>query len=78
MVASKETPTKTIMNTSNALAAIVNIFIPGVGQATQGRMLAGLFFLIITFIGYAVLILPGIIMHIWSIVDAANYNQSNR
>lgn len=66
------------MNTSNALAAIVNIFIPGVGQATQGRMLAGLFFLIITFIGYAVLILPGIIMHIWAIVDAANYNQSNR
>jgi TM2 domain-containing membrane protein YozV len=78
MVTSKESPTKTIMNTSNALAAIVNIFIPGVGQLIQGRVLSGLFFLIITFIGYAVLILPGIIMHIWAIVDAANYNQSNR
>lgn len=66
------------MNTSNALAAIINIFIPGVGQLIQGRVLSALFFLFITFIGYALLILPGIIMHIWAIVDAANYNQSNR
>jgi TM2 domain-containing membrane protein YozV len=65
------------MNTSNALAAIVNIFIPGVGQLIQGRLLSGLFFLIATFIGYALLILPGIIMHIWTIVDAANYNKAN-
>ncbi len=61
------------MNTSNALAAIVNIFIPGVGQLIQGRLLAGLFFLFATFIGYILLVIPGLIMHVWAIVDAANH-----
>lgn len=61
------------MNTANALAAIVNLFIPGVGQLIQGRIIAGLFFLLAVPFGYLLFVIPGIIMHIWCVVNAANY-----
>lgn len=63
------------MSTANALAAIVNIFMPGVGQLIQGRVMAGIFFVLCTAIGYFLLVIPGIIVHIWTIVDAAKYKE---
>jgi|TARA_B110000503_G_C6973617_1_gene340199 TM2 domain-containing membrane protein YozV len=62
----------------NVIAALCNIFFPGLGQLVQGRLLAALFFAIITFGGYALwwLIFPAVIaviFHLWSIINAAKY-----
>lgn len=66
----------------NVLAAICNIFFPGLGQLVQGRLLAALIFAIVCVGGYALwyLVIPGIIAacaHLWSIIDAAKYKSSN-
>lgn len=66
----------------NVIAAICNIFFPGLGQLVQGRILAALAFFIITFACYGasftvvlIFLWPvGAIFHIWSIINAARYN----
>ncbi len=65
-------------STGNVLAAICSFFIPGLGQLVQGRILSAALFFLITAAGYALwwLIIPiiiAVIVHIWSIVDAARY-----
>ncbi|GEK09008.1 hypothetical protein HUZ36_13395 [Pseudoalteromonas sp. McH1-7] len=62
----------------NVIAALCNIFFPGLGQLVQGRILSALIFAIIVFGGYALwfLLIPAIvagIFHIWAIIDAAKY-----
>ncbi|MDF2177830.1 hypothetical protein P2G88_06165 [Aliiglaciecola sp. CAU 1673] len=65
----------------NVLAAICSFFIPGLGQLVQGRILAALLFFILVSGCYAlaatvILIfmwVPGAILHLWSIVDAAKF-----
>ncbi|MGL6122729.1 MAG: hypothetical protein ACRC1W_06830 [Shewanella sp.] len=62
----------------NVLAALCNVFIPGLGQLLQGRIMAALLFFIITVVAYALwwLIVPaviGAIFHLWSIIDAARF-----
>ena len=66
----------------NVLAAICNIFIPGLGQLVQGRILSALLFFVVTSVCYALgatlilffMWLPGIVVHLWSIIDAARYS----
>ena len=62
----------------NVIAAICNVFFPGLGQLVQGRILAAIFF----FLGMAiswVLVWVAIgwrlvpIVYLWSIIDAARY-----
>lgn len=65
-------------STGNVIAALCNIFIPGLGHLVQGRILAALFFFISTAIGYALylLIFPAIIaaiIHLISVISAARY-----
>ncbi|WMN61309.1 hypothetical protein NI389_08005 [Pseudoalteromonas xiamenensis] len=63
----------------NVLAAICNVFFPGLGQLVQGRILAALIFAIV-FVGGAALwwlVVPGIIaaiVYVWAIIDAAKYD----
>ena len=62
----------------NVIAALCNIFFPGLGQLVQGRILSALIFAIIVFGGYALwfLIVPAIVaavFHLWAIIDAAKY-----
>jgi TM2 domain-containing membrane protein YozV len=62
----------------NVIAALCNIFIPGLGQLVQGRILSALLFFVICVVGYALwwLIIPAIIAaiaHLWSIIDAAKF-----
>ncbi|NQY37160.1 MAG: hypothetical protein HRT37_19780 [Alteromonadaceae bacterium] len=63
----------------NVIAAICNVFFPGLGQLVQGRILAALIFAIVCVGGYALawLVLPAILavaFHLWSIIDAARYH----
>lgn len=66
----------------NVLAAICNIFIPGLGQLVQGRIIPAILFFVgmaiswalaIIVIGY--LFVP--IIYLWSIIDAAKYKSSS-
>lgn len=56
----------------NVIAALANVFLPGVGQLAQGRPIAALLF----FLGSTVLMLCcflGVVPYVWSIVDAARW-----
>ncbi len=53
----------------NVIAALCSVFIPGLGQLVQGRLLmAGVQFVLA---GLLWIILLGWIIHLWSILDAA-------
>ena len=62
----------------NVLAAICNVFIPGLGQLVQGRVGSAILFFIFISVGYFFwpLVIPPIvafILHIWCIVSAARF-----
>ncbi|HUA79087.1 MAG TPA: hypothetical protein VL997_01855 [Dyella sp.] len=59
----------------NVLAAICSLFIPGLGQLVQGRVLKAL----VMFVLAAVLwfFWLGWIIHLWSIIDAALFKPNN-
>jgi len=66
------------ISAGNVIAALCNIFFPGLGQLVQGRLLAAVIFAIVTVGGYALwwLIFPAVIaviFHLWSIIDAAKF-----
>ncbi len=63
----------------NVLAAICNVFIPGLGQLVQGRILAALLFFVFTGVLYITFVfwILGALIHLWSIVDAARYRSSS-
>lgn len=67
-------------STGNVIAAICNVFFPGLGQLVQGRLGAAIIFAVICLIGYALwlLIVPAIIaglVHLWAIIDAATFKK---
>lgn len=55
----------------NVIAALCSLFIPGLGQLLQGRLLMALFMFV--FAGLLWIILLGWIIHLWSILDAAKF-----
>ena len=65
----------------NVISAIINIFIPGLGQLVQGRIMMALLFFAVCSVSYALaatVILffmwpVGAIFHLWAIIDAARY-----
>jgi len=66
----------------NVIAALCNVFIPGLGQLVQGRIFMALFFFVTVFVSYALgatvilffMWLVGGILHLWSIIDAARFS----
>ena len=62
----------------NVLAAICNVFIPGLGQLVQGRIMSAIVFFVASLIAYATIYI-GIgfilvpIVYIWAIIDAAKF-----
>lgn len=62
----------------NVIAALCNVFIPGLGQLVQGRLLAAIaFFLFWAASGALIWILVGWVLlpiaYLWSIIDAARF-----
>lgn len=69
-------------SSGNILAALCNVFFPGLGQLLQGRIISALIFAIICVGGYALwwLVIPAIIaaaFHLWAIIDAARFQANN-
>ena len=67
----------------NVIAAICNVPFPGLGQLVQGRLLPALIFAIVCVGGYALwrMVIPAIIagiFHLWSVIDAATYQNPYR
>lgn len=65
----------------NVIAALCNIFFPGLGQLLQGRILAAILFFVCIAVGYALwfLLIPPIIsalLHLWCIIDAARFKDT--
>lgn len=52
------------------LAAVFSFFIPGLGQIYRGKVITGLVWLAATSVGYFLLVVPGLILHLLCIIDA--------
>jgi len=57
---------------SPGVAAVLSFFIPGLGHIYRGRVLIGILLFFCTAAGYVFLIIPGVILHVLSIVTAAS------
>jgi TM2 domain-containing membrane protein YozV len=57
---------------SPGVAAVLSFFWPGLGQMYKGYVLAGVVWMIMTIIGYFFCILPGVVLHLINIFDAAS------
>ena len=57
-------------------AAILSFLLPGLGQMCLGRTVQGILILIGAFIGYFTCIVPGLIVHLAAVVDAATNSDS--
>jgi TM2 domain-containing membrane protein YozV len=57
---------------SPGVAAVMSFFIPGLGHLYKGRVLAGVCWFVFTIIGYMMMIVPGIALHLFVIYEAYN------
>jgi TM2 domain-containing membrane protein YozV len=61
-------------STGNVIAAVCSFFVPGLGQLVQGRILAALFFFVLTgILWFVTLSMGGWIGHVLACIDAAVY-----
>lgn len=54
------------------VAAVLSLVIPGAGQMYKGQIGGGFAWLIAVIIGYGVMIIPGIVLHICCVLNAAS------
>jgi TM2 domain-containing membrane protein YozV len=59
---------------SPALAAVLSMLLPGLGQVYKGQVLNGVVWFFLVGVGYLALILPGLLLHFFCIVGAASGN----
>lgn len=59
----------------NVIAALASFFIPGLGQLLQGRWIrAGIMFVLAAVFWYTIILIPlALLVHLWSIIDAAMF-----
>jgi len=73
MAAGAAPPAAGVRPTPNpAVAAILSLIIPGLGQLYGGHAGAGIGFFFGTIVGYFFFILPGLALHVFSIIHAAS------
>jgi len=59
-------------HTSPGVAALLSFLWPGAGQIYTGRIGQGLLWLVGTVLGYFALVIPGVILHVLCMFNAAN------
>ena len=57
---------------SPGIAAVLSLVIPGAGQMYKGKVGIGLVWLVVVFVGYLLLLIPGLILHLICIINAAS------
>lgn len=60
-------------STTPTQAAVLSFFVPGLGQMCSGRVPAGLLWMMFTCLGYVCFIVPGIVLHILCVINAARH-----
>ena len=61
---------------SPGIAAVLSVFIPGLGQVYAGRLLAGGLWFLGTALAYSAVLLPGFLVHavcVWSAYKSSVY-----
>lgn len=61
---------------NGGVAAVLSFLLPGLGQLYKSQLGRGFAFFFMAAIGYVLFILPGIVIHIFAIVDAASAGAS--
>ncbi len=61
-------PTQRVWSPGTAL--VLSFFIPGLGQMYRGKLGRGICWFIGVTIGYLILVIPGIIAHVFCLIDA--------
>ncbi len=61
-----------VFQQKHGLPALLSFFIPGLGQIVKGQVGKGILIFIGTIVGFMILIIPGIIIWLWQIIDAYN------
>lgn len=61
---------------SGGIAAVLSFIVPGLGQLYKGQIGRGLLWFFLTIIGYAALVVPGLILHLCCIINAASTDAS--
>lgn len=54
----------------NGVAAVLSVLIPGLGHLYRGRLGAGFLWFVGTVIGYVLMVIPGIVLHLACIYRA--------
>jgi TM2 domain-containing membrane protein YozV len=57
----------------NVIAALASLFIPGLGQLLQGRLIKAVFMFVLAAVLWWFLL--GWVVHLWSIMDAALFKR---
>ena len=60
------------------IAAVLSFFIPGLGQIYRGKIFRGLLWMAAVAVGYWLLIVPGLILHLLCIIAAYAGNPYKR
>jgi TM2 domain-containing membrane protein YozV len=55
---------------SGGIAAVLSFFLPGLGQLYKGQAGRGLLWFFASLIGYAMLIFPGLLIHLFCVINA--------
>jgi hypothetical protein len=61
-----------VQRPSNGVAAVLSLVIPGAGQMYKGHVGTGVAWMFFTFLGYLALIIPGLVMHLVCVLNAAS------
>jgi TM2 domain-containing membrane protein YozV len=57
---------------SGGVAAVLSLLIPGAGQMYKGQIANGIVWMIFVVAGYFMLVVPGLILHLFCIIGAAS------
>ena len=60
------------------MAAVLSVFIPGLGHIYKGKIGVGILLLVITIVGYTFFIVPGLLIHIGTISTPTTASRRTR
>lgn len=63
-------------NPSGGVAAVLSFLIPGLGQIYKGQVFNGLVWFVLVIVGYVCFVVPGLLLHLFCIIGAANVQKA--
>ena len=65
-------------STNPAVAAVLSLIVPGAGHLYAGRPLSAVIWFVVVSLGYLLLIVPGVVLHVLCLASAASATQQLR